>query len=337
MKKIRNSSKEKIVTGINGFGRVGLHLLKYWLDRTESSNFKIDFINDDFLPIHQSLRIINFDKYVKFTPYQISLEDEKLVIQKPGGQKYKILYTNSEKTKIPWLGKPKIIFECSGKNANKDDCQEYLIGDTNLVMISATSWDCDKTLLYGFNHKDFNNKLKIISYGSCTVNAYVPLSNYLNKKYQIIDSDVNFVHNIPEYILENGFDTLKRKFCTLEKSGPKLLPFLKKNNFMVNYTTVPYSGVSTLDFRFRLRRKVRQNDLIKDLERAFSRGELKSLYKFEEIDTGPEAYICSPYSAVFIKDCLQILNDNVYMFGYFDTENSVNRYYDLANYISGQL
>ena len=34
----------KIETGINGFGRFGLHLLKYWLDRSKESNFTIDYI-----------------------------------------------------------------------------------------------------------------------------------------------------------------------------------------------------------------------------------------------------------------------------------------------------
>ena len=29
-------------TGINGFGRFGLHLLKYWLDRSNESNFSIE-------------------------------------------------------------------------------------------------------------------------------------------------------------------------------------------------------------------------------------------------------------------------------------------------------
>ena len=66
---------------------------------------------------------------------------------------------------------------------------------TKLVIISATSWDVDKTIIYGFNHKDFSNNYKIISYGSCTVNAYVPIANFINEQYSIIDSDVNVVHN----------------------------------------------------------------------------------------------------------------------------------------------
>ena len=35
-------------TGINGFGRVGLHLLKYWLDRNNDTNFDINSQSNDF-------------------------------------------------------------------------------------------------------------------------------------------------------------------------------------------------------------------------------------------------------------------------------------------------
>ena len=31
----------ELIVGINGFGRFGLHLLKYWLDRNLDSKFKI--------------------------------------------------------------------------------------------------------------------------------------------------------------------------------------------------------------------------------------------------------------------------------------------------------
>ena len=93
--------------------------------------------------------------------------------------------------------------------------------NTKIVLISATSYDVDKTLIYSFNHKEFTENLKILSYGSCTVNAYVPLANYINEKYGIISSDVNIVHNLPRYQINT--DNLRRKFCTLETSGKKLL------------------------------------------------------------------------------------------------------------------
>lgn len=322
----------KKATGINGFGRFGLHLLKYWLDREKDSNFEISFINDDFLTVQDAFNIIVSDPYVVFNKYKASISGNSLVFLSADGVKSTVEYTNKSKTEIPWVGKPDIFLECSGKNTIVSDCEPYLAGSTGLVIISATSWDA-KTFLFGFNHNKWSVKDKIISYGSCTVNAYAALADYINKKYGVLESDANFVHNIAPHKLKN-FNTLNRKFCTLEKSGPNLLDFINKNNFKVNYTVIPYAGVSILDFRFKLSKSISKEDIIKDLHHAFTEGELKSLYNFEDSDRGPEVHNCTTYSAVFIKDAVQMINGNLYLYGYFDNENSVNRYFDLVNYIS---
>ena len=327
------SPNKKIVAGINGFGRFGLHLLKYWLDRNKETNFVIQYINDDTLSLPDAYQIIGNDKYVHLNKYKVQAKDDALIILEPNGARHVIGYTNNNQFKIPWLGKPEIILECSGKNLVAKDCQFYLTDNVKRVVISATSWDADKTLIFGFNHKNLDESAKIISYGSCTVNAYVPFANFLHKRYRIIDSDVNVIHNIQEYRLKDN-QTLNRKFCTLEKSGPKLLDFISPHNFVVNYTVVPYAGVSMIDFRFHIQQKVAREILIVDLEEAFANGELKHLYDFDEADVGPEVYNCTTYSTVFIKDRVKVLGNQIYFQGYLDTENSVNRYYDLINYIS---
>ena len=61
--------------GINGFGRFGLHLLKYWLDRSDLSSFNILYINDDYLDINKVYDLILNDKYVKFNKYKIQTSD----------------------------------------------------------------------------------------------------------------------------------------------------------------------------------------------------------------------------------------------------------------------
>ncbi len=261
--------------------------------------------------------------------------DGSLVIAGLDGVKRVIKYTNSPKSQIPWVGKPDIFLECSGKNTFVKDCQPYLISNTKQVIISATSWDA-KNVIFGFNHKNLNKNDKIISYGSCTVNAYVPLANYLHEKYFVLESDANFIHNVPNYKLKD-FNTLHRKFCTLEKSGPNLLKFINGNNFTVNYTVVPYDGVSMLDFRFKLQKNISRAQVIEDLHNTFSNGELKSLYDFQESDKGPEEHKFMPHSAVFIKNNVRVINNNLYLHGYFDNENSVNRYFDLINYICENL
>ena len=321
--------------GINGFGRFGLHLLKYWLDRNDQSHFNILYINDDYLDINKVYDLIINDKYVKFNKYKIQVSDDYLMILEPNGTKHEILFTNCKQASIPWIGKPEIFFECSGKFTEAKNCSVYLKKSTKTVMISATSWDAEKTLVYGYNHNEYNSDLKLISYGSCTVNAYMPFANWIDKNYGIVDSDVNVIHNIQEYRLQDN-NTLNRKFCTLEESAKLLMNSINDNNFLVNYTVIPYAGVSMIDFRFRVKELVDLDTFINDLDEAINHGELKDLYGLDYKDIGPEVHNCTDYSTVFIKEGIKSLGNNFYLQGYFDNENSVNRFYDLADFISSQ-
>ena len=326
----------KISAGINGFGRFGIHLLKYWLERERECNFCINYINDDHFTQEQIVKIIQNDKYVSFSKYKIKSIDNFIRILEPNGKIHKILISNNNKNEIAWIGEPEFFFECSGKNTVKKDCELFLKNNTKLVIISATSWDADQTLVYGFNHEEFANSSQIISYGSCTVNAYVPLHNYLNKKYNIVNSDVNVIHNIQEYkVSENN--TLIRKFCTLEKSAYNLIEGLNENNFLVNYTLIPYSGVSMIDFRFALENCPSKNEIIDDLENQIHDGKLKNIYGMIDKDLGPEVHNCTVFSSVFIKENIKVIDNQLYIQAYFDNENSVNRFYDLLNFLSNKI
>jgi glyceraldehyde 3-phosphate dehydrogenase len=131
----------------------------------------------------------------------------------------------------------------------------------------------------------------------------------------------------------NNHYTLNRKFCTLEKSGVILLPYLK-DKFCVNYTIVPYDGVSIIDFRFEFNESVNKEEFIADLKNVFYNGILKGIYSIDKADIGPEVHNCTPYSSVFIEDEIKVIGKNVHLFAYFDNENSVNRYFDLTNFIA---
>ena len=88
-----------------------------------------------------------------------------------------------------------------------------------------------------------------------------------------------------------------------------------------------------IDFRFRLKNKVTIKSLLKGLEHEFAEGSLKNIYRLSQVDIGPEVYNCTTYSTVFIKENVKIVNGSVYLPGYFDNENSVNRYFDLVQHI----
>ena len=168
----------KTVCGLNGFGRFGIHLLKFWLENITKSEFEIKFINDDILDQQSILKIIQDDKKTNFSNYEVSLKNKILLIKnKKNKDTHEIMCTNSNSEEIEWIGKPKIFFEASGKNTLKSNCLKFLKNSTSHVIISATSPDADQTLIYSYNHGQFEANKKVISYGSCTVNAYVPLAS----------------------------------------------------------------------------------------------------------------------------------------------------------------
>ena len=113
---------------------------------------------------------------------------------------------------------------------------------------------------------------------------------------------------------------------------PKIAELIK-----VNYTVIPYDGVSTIDFRFKVSKELDLKSFIIDIKESMNSGSLNRLYSMDKIDLGPEVHNCTPFSAVFIEDQIKVINNNIYIFSYFDNENSVNRYFDLVNYIALKL
>ena len=113
-----------------------------------------------------------------------------------------------------------------------------------------------------------------------------------------------------------------------------MMDSISDDNFIVNYTVIPYTGVSTIDLRFGLKERVGLDIFLGDLEEAINHGDLKGLYGIDEKDIGPEVHNCTTFSTVFIKEGIKSLNRNIYLQGYFDNENSVNRFYDLADFIA---
>jgi glyceraldehyde 3-phosphate dehydrogenase len=317
---------------LNGFGRFGLHFLRYYLLNLENSKFNLGFINDENLTVSKMFEIIKKDSYVNLEKdCPISFNEDRILIETISSQKEIIFSNNSLENFLQ--DKSGILLECSGKYTNVEKFPS--IKEISKVYISATSLSADVTLLTGFNTGDFSSSSKFISYGSCTVNAYVPLAAAINDAFKIQDSDVNVIHNVPRYQLKDNPELFERRNCTLSFMAPKLLPFLNENNFNVNYTLVPVSGVSRIDLRFKLQNRFNFSEVIQVIENI--KGENKQpLYAIKEVDKGPYESLLSHYSAEILLDQSRIVGESIYLAAYFDTENSVNRYYDLINWLESR-
>lgn len=312
---------------MNGFGRFGLHFLAYYLERAKESNFSLLRVNDEYLSVRKMLDIIKNDHYVKITDTWHLEADGPIFTFKNDFETHQIEFQNLSLADFA-SNHDGLLLECSGKYTNTQIFPDLPLLER--IFISATSLSADETILVGFNEDSFRENQKFISYGSCTVNAYVPLAFCLNEEFGVSSSDVNVIHNIPEYLLRRSPGIFERRNCTLTIMGPRLLNFLTNDNFNVNYTIVPISGVSRIDLSFELERPFELNEIVKTIERISNKAGFQ-LYRFHEADNGPNDALLSIYSTEFILSQSRKVGKRLYLSGYFDTENSANRYYDLIN------
>ncbi len=328
-----------ISAGINGFGRFALNLLWCWLRDTDAL-YSIGYINDESLTPSDIVRIIKTDTLVRgFQKCKVALlAGNILAIQEPTGRTEHIVLTTGPAEQAAWLGRPDLFFECSGKRSlSADLCRSFLTGRTKVVIVSATCYDADATLIMGFNHESYKPGVhKVISYGSCTVNPGVTLAHFLNEAFGVEECSVHVIHNVQKHRLDSGeFHTLQRKFCTLERMAPELLSFLTPGNFIVKYTVVPWEGASIMDFAFRFKNSTTRAKSIDALKRSIGEGgALEGLFGMVPKDTGPEVHVGSPYSAVIVESEVKLVGNTLHVFCYFYNEGSGIRMHELASHIA---
>lgn len=332
---------KRTVVGLNGFGRFSLNLLWWWFNDHQSL-YRIGFINDENLSPADMASIIRDDPYVTgFRKCKVSLIGDTLLISEPDGRTERIVLSNEHTGQVQWLGKPTIFFECSGsRSASAELCRPFLVDNTRTVIVSATCFDADETLVMGFNHEQFDPmKHKVVSYGSCTVNPGVTLLSALDGILGVKGCTIHVIHNVQQHRLDAGeSQTLQRKFCTLESMGPRMLPFLE-GKFAVKYTVIPWPGVSIIDFAIQFKEKpLTAEKVVGELKALIGvGGRLEGLIGMIPTDTGPEVHIGSSYSAVVVEDAIRVLGNTAHLFGYFYNEGSGSRMHELANYVTQRL
>lgn len=322
--------------GLNGLGRFGLHVLRSWLDRP-ASPVRIAAINDTHLSLDAALGFIAGNDKISFADCTLSAEGGALLIARAGRPPLRIAYSHGPAQQAPWRGTTDWWLECSGLYPTAAQCRALLGGQTRRVLVSATCWDADQTLVCGYNEAALDPAAGVISYGSCTINAFVPLAAWLHRHYGVSAAGASVIHNVAPHRLAQHPHP-ERRDCTLERMGPQLLPFLAPHNFWIDYVLIPYAGVSLIDFRFSLSEAAPSAAALLDaLDAACRDGALRGLYRVAAEDDGPQSCVLSPESAVLLRPRTRLAGKELALPAYFDNENSATRYVDLLEDMSKRL
>ncbi len=320
---------KKVAVGINGFGRFGLRFFRHWLKSPYRANLYIRAINDPIRKIEDIADNIKRDEIIGKIPHTVEVAKNRIKVE---DLDFIDVSRAASISDIPWHGEVEMVLEASGRFTERDLAAAHLRCGVRKVLISATSLSSDKTIILGVNHHEYDpREHHVISYGSCTVNAFVPVAKVLNDAFGITESNASVIHNTPLRDIAKPYGTIVRKGCTLEHSGPLLLPFLK-GRFYVTYRMIPYPGVSLMDMSFHFAKKHSAKDVLEVLTEAAS-GAMDIHIAVDTDDKDANRYIGDPASAIIIASAIRKVGNRTLVSAWFDNENSAARFYDLANFV----
>jgi glyceraldehyde-3-phosphate dehydrogenase type I len=178
---------------INGFGRIGKNFLRaILLDPQARSMISVAAINIGPSDITMTAHAFKYDTLLGTYPGQVSIKNNNLVINDMHIQ----LFASKDPRDCAWKDlKIDWVVDCSGKFTHREKALEHVDAGASYVLISAPAHDEDIAIIPGINHKQFNpQKHKIVSLGSCTTNAFMPMLWVVHRNFGLKHAVMTTVH-----------------------------------------------------------------------------------------------------------------------------------------------
>ena len=329
-----------IKVGINGFGRIGRHVLRIGIKRKG-----IDFVGiNDITDAKTLAHLFKYDSV--FGPYQGSVksEDGHIIVD---GKSIRV-FSEKNPASIPWedVG-AELIIEASGIFVSREAASHHLRGPVRKVIITAPAkGEIDLTTVLGANDKLYDSsKHHIISNASCTTNCFGMLVKVLHENFHIKRGEMSTIHSYTndQRILDAPHKDLRRaRSAALSiiptstgatKAIELIFPELK-GKFSAMALRVPTADVSMVDFSC----EVEKATSVKDVNQRFkeaSEGELKGYLRYINEELVSSDFIGDPHSAIFDSSLTDVVDGTlVKVIGWYDNEFGYSsRVVDLIQFI----
>ncbi|MBT3298553.1 type I glyceraldehyde-3-phosphate dehydrogenase [archaeon] len=326
-----------INVAINGFGRIGRMIF-----RAGFKDKKINFVAiNDLTPTDNLAYLLKYDSaHGKFNG-NVSSDKNSLIIGDSPSKKNKKIPVFSEKdpAKLPWKKlKVDVVIESTGFFLTKELASKHLKAGAKKVILSAPAKNKGdnndiKTLVYGVNHKEYNQKKdNIISNASCTTNCLAPIAKVLDDNFGIISGLVTTVHayTSTQKVVDLASSKHRRGRAAAVNMIPTttgaaiattlVLPKLKdKIDGMA--IRVPVVNGSIVDFTCQLKQVVDVEKVNSAFEIAARSKDLKNVFEYSEEELVSTDILTNPHSSIFDSKLTKVINGNsIKVFSWYDNE-----------------
>ncbi|MCH7517645.1 MAG: type I glyceraldehyde-3-phosphate dehydrogenase [Candidatus Dadabacteria bacterium] len=329
-----------IKVGINGFGRIGRHILRIGLEREGIEFVGINDISDAKTLAH----LFKYDSI--FGPYkgEVKSENGHMLIN---GKPIRI-FSERNPSDIPWqdVG-AELIAEASGIFRSKEEASLHLGETVKKVVITAPAkGKVDLTTVLGANQNSYDSaNHNIISNASCTTNCFAMIVKVLHENFGIKKGQMTTVHSYTndQQILDAPHKDLRRARAAALSIIPTstgaasaieiIFPELKGKMSAVALR-VPTSDVSVVDFTCEVEKSTTVEEINEKFKEA-SMGELKGYLRYVDEELVSSDFIGDPHSAIFDALLTSVVEGNlVKVIGWYDNEYGYSsRVVDLIEYM----
>ncbi len=329
-----------IKVGINGFGRIGRHILRIGLEREGIEFVGINDISDSKTLTH----LFKYDSI--FGPYkgEVKSENGHMLIN---GKPIRV-FSERNPSDIPWqdVG-AELIAEASGIFRSKEEASLHLGETVKKVVITAPAkGKVDLTTVLGANQNSYDSaNHNIISNASCTTNCFAMIVKVLNENFGIKKGQMTTVHSYTndQQILDAPHKDLRRARAAALSIIPTstgaasaieiIFPGLK-GKMSALALRVPTSDVSVVDFTCEVEKSTTVEEINEKFKEA-SMGELKGYLRYVDEELVSSDFVGDPHSAIFDAPLTSVVEGNlVKVMGWYDNEYGYSsRVVDLIEYM----
>lgn len=332
---------------INGFGRIGRNFLRAVLqDVATRKLYTIVSINIGPSDPELIAYLFKYDSLMGTYPGSVEYKNNQLIIDDYPpiaiiAVKDPSLCNWAEQS-IDW------VVESSGKYTQRDQALKHCDAGAVHVLISAPAQQEDIAIIPGINEQDFNpKKHKIVSLGSCTTNAFLPLVSVLHNAFKIHTGHMTTIHaytNTQVLLDVEGEDARRSRAAALNiiptTTGvmhmiAKMIPELQ-NSIRAVAIRVPVAKVSLIDFTFQAEKSLS----IESIHGAIRTAMHHSMHGIIDITMQPlvsSDFNGSPYSVVIDGELTSAQGCMGTVFGWYDNEWGYSmRLKDFLIYVSNK-
>jgi glyceraldehyde-3-phosphate dehydrogenase type I len=314
---------------INGFGRIGRTFLRTILqDKQASKKIEVVAINIGPAQVEFAAHMFKYDTIMRTFQGDVAMRDNKLLID---DHSIEIIAETDPKLckwdqrSIDW------VVDASGAFTKREKAELHLKAGAQHVLITAPATDEDISVIPGINHNRFDaKKHKIVSLGSCTTNAFLPMLKVLNDNFGITDGFMTTVH---AYTNSQKLLDVEDKSLRLSRAAAlniipsttgaskmivKVLPELGEV-IKASSLRVPVGIVSLIDLTVNVRNAIS----VAAINEAFAKAAESHLKHFVAITQEPlvsSDFIGNSHSVIIDGLSTDALNKSAKVLGWYDNE-----------------